>query len=60
MEQGNIHKMRPVQFIINLFSLMSYPFVAKPVYENIFDLNGTAYKQILNERKKVIMTLLFK
>lgn len=60
MSLGNIPEMKPIQFYINLFSLMSYPFVAKPIYMNTFDLSETAYKKILSERKKVIMTLLFK
>jgi len=60
IELGNIPEMKPIQFFINLFSLMSYPFVAKPVYQNMFDLSDSAYKKILNERKKVIMSMLFR
>ena len=60
MELGNIHEMKPIHFFINLFSLMSYPFVAKPLYQNMFELSDNAYKKILSERKRVIMTVLFK
>ncbi|HEX8357553.1 MAG TPA: TetR/AcrR family transcriptional regulator [Segetibacter sp.] len=59
MDKGNIIEMKPVQFFINLFSLMAYPFVARPLYQKMFDLNDTAYSKLLKERKKVILTQIF-
>ena len=60
METGNIPEMKPINYFINLFALMAYPFVARPIYKNIFDLTDTAYNKLLPERKEVIMSLLFK
>lgn len=60
MEKGNIEEMKPLNFFINLFALMAYPFVAKPIYLNMFDLTEANYSKLLAERKKSIITMLFK
>jgi TetR/AcrR family transcriptional regulator len=60
IDNGNIHQMKPINFFINLFSLMAYPFVARPIYKNLFDLTDAAYEKLLCERKKVILSMLFK
>lgn len=59
MEKGNITEMKPVNFFINLFSLMAYPFVARPIYLKMFDLTDTAYNKLLIERKKGIISTIF-
>jgi TetR/AcrR family transcriptional regulator len=60
IDNGNIHPMKPINFFINLFALMAYPFVARPIYTNMFDLSDAAYEKLLCERKKVIISMLFK
>jgi len=60
IDKGNIHPMKPLNFFINLFALMAYPFVARPIYKNMFDLTDAAYQKLLCERKKVILSMLFK
>jgi TetR/AcrR family transcriptional regulator len=60
MEKGTIPEMKPINYFINLFALMAYPFVARPIYTNMFDLTDAAYNKILPERKNIIMSLLFK
>lgn len=59
MDKGNIVEMKPLNFFINLFALMAYPFVARPVYLKMFDLTNAGYNKLLTERKKSIMSLLF-
>lgn len=59
MDKGNIAEMKPVNFFINLFALMAYPFVARPIYLKMFDLTDAAYNRLLIERKKSIITMLF-
>jgi len=59
IENGNIHPMKPINFFINLFALMAYPFVARPIYKNMFELSDTGYYKLLCERKKIIMSMLF-
>jgi AcrR family transcriptional regulator len=60
MEVGTIPEMKPINYFINLFSLMAYPYVARPIYRNMFDLSDAAYNKLLPERKDIIMSLLFK
>ena len=60
MEKGTIPEMKPVNYFINLFALMAYPYVARPIYKNMFDMTDAAYNKLLPERKSTIMSLLFK
>jgi AcrR family transcriptional regulator len=60
MDKGTVPEMKPINYFINLFALMAYPFVARPIYTNLFDLSDAAYNKILPERKSIIMSLLFK
>jgi AcrR family transcriptional regulator len=59
MNKGTIQKTKPVHFMINLFSLIVYPFIVKPLNLQLFGLSEQEYEKIVNERKKVIMGLLF-
>ena len=59
MEKGTIPEMKPINYFINLFALMAYPYVAKPIYLKMFDLSDHAFNKLLPERKGVIMSLLF-
>jgi TetR/AcrR family transcriptional regulator len=60
MDNGNIVEMKPVNFFINLFALMAYPFVARPIYLKMFDLTDAAYNKLLSERRKSIIAMVFK
>ncbi|MVT12474.1 TetR/AcrR family transcriptional regulator [Chitinophaga tropicalis] len=59
MDKGNIRKTKPVHFMINLFSLLVYPFIVRPLNMQLFGLTEQEYEKIVNERKKVIMDLIF-
>jgi TetR/AcrR family transcriptional regulator len=59
MDEGLVKKMKPVNFIINLFSLMAYPLLTRPLFKWIFDLNDPQYEKLLTERKRMILDLLF-
>lgn len=58
MERGTIPQMKPIQYFINLFALLAYPYIARPLLQKMFDLSDTAYKKILQERKTVVLALL--
>lgn len=47
-------------FIVNIMSLCSYPFIAQPIIQTIFNLNQQAYQQFLQERKEIIFNIIFK
>ncbi|MBD2705254.1 TetR/AcrR family transcriptional regulator [Spirosoma sp. BT702] len=60
MEKGTLEKMNPIHFLMNLFSLLSYPLIMAPLYCQFFGLSETAFKQLMDERKELISRLLFK
>jgi len=49
-----------IQFYLNLLSLSVFPFLAKPLIANIFDLNDEDYQSLMEKRKKVLPELLIK
>ncbi len=59
MEAGRIPKTNPVHFLMNLFSLMIYPLIMKPLQMKLLNLNEQEYEEVLNERKQVILNILF-
>jgi AcrR family transcriptional regulator len=60
MEKGTIEKMNPIHFLMNLFSLLSYPLIMAPLYEKLFRLSARDFQKLIDERGKVIINLLFK
>jgi TetR/AcrR family transcriptional regulator len=59
MNEGSIPKYNPSHFLINMFSLIIYPVIMKPLQMSACDLNEKEYQEILNERKQIIMNILF-
>ncbi|GGA88520.1 hypothetical protein GCM10011511_09690 [Puia dinghuensis] len=54
--------MKPIEaehFIVNLISLCSFPFLAKPIVKNAIELSEEGYVKFISERKAVIMKLIF-
>jgi TetR/AcrR family transcriptional regulator len=60
MEQGNIEKMRPEQFVLNFISLMSFPVSMRPLLQETMGLQKETYDKLMEERKEIILNLLFK
>lgn len=60
MKKGTIEKMNPVHFLMNLFSLLSYPLIMAPLYERLFKVSGKEFKGLIAERRALIVRLLFK
>lgn len=44
----------PIQIILSIFGMLVFPFIAKPVFSGISGLNPKNYKEMLQERKKLI------
>lgn len=60
MENDKIPKYDPINFMLNIFSLISFPFLMEPVYVNIFNIKSVKeYQEILAQRKDMAMSLLF-
>lgn len=59
MEKGNIPKMNPFHFMINMYSLIIHPNIMKPLLKHGFSENDEEFENLLKERKQVIMQTLF-
>ena len=60
MERGNIAKMNPYQFILNIVSLVAHPIIMAPLFSRAFNLSESKYRKLIQERKTVILETLFK
>jgi AcrR family transcriptional regulator len=55
IEKGNIRKVDPRHFFVNVLALCIFPFVAKPLLQRIlFNNDEKGYKKFIDERKKEI------
>lgn len=60
MDKGTIARMEPVQFLLNMVSLISFPISMRPLFQKTMRLTDAAYEHILAQRKSIIMAALFK
>lgn len=59
IDNGNVRKMKPIHFLLNLFSLIAYPLLTRPLFSKILCINEAQYSKFITERKKVILDMLF-
>ena len=59
MEKGTIEKMEPIQFLLNMISLIIYPFTIRPLLQLDLKLSDAEFKRILSDRKEIILNTLF-
>jgi len=59
MDKGEIKKMLPINFMLNLFSLTAYPLLVRPLFKELFNINDVKFRELMTERKKVIIEMLF-
>ena len=59
MKKGTIPKMEPIQFILNMVSLISFPISMRPLFQTTMHLTDEQYDKILKDRKQIILDLLF-
>jgi len=60
MQAGAIEKMNPKHFLMNLFSLLSYPLMMAPLYRQFFRMGQQDFDQLIAERKQLIYKMMFK
>lgn len=60
MTIGTIHKMEPVQFVLNFISMLSFPVSMRPLIQQGMELSDKEYERILSDRKEVILKTIFK
>ncbi len=59
MAAGNIRKMNPKQFLMNMFALSSHPLLMRPLHSSLFNLSDKQYDRLMDERKKLVADILF-
>lgn len=60
MDQGLIERMEPIQFLLNMISLVNFPMAMRPLIQENLHISEANYKRILQERKEIILKTLFK
>jgi AcrR family transcriptional regulator len=54
IRKGKIKKIDPTQLLINMVSMCIFPFIGKPLCQLVMGISEAQYKQLLEERKKII------
>ena len=54
VSKGKIMELNPLQFLINLWGLIIFPFIAKPLVQGIGGANDEQFNKAMQERKKLI------
>jgi AcrR family transcriptional regulator len=60
MESGNIDKMEPIQFVLNMISLLVFPSAVRPLLMENLMIGEKEFDKIISERKEIILNILFK
>ena len=60
MELGNIEKMAPVQFVLNMISLLIFPSAVRPLFLENMLIDEKEFDLLIADRKDIIMNILFK
>lgn len=59
MDKGNVMRMRPEQFMLNMISLTSFPVSMRPLLEQSMGFSQEQFDKLLEERKEIILNMLF-
>ncbi|MDK7375450.1 TetR/AcrR family transcriptional regulator [Weeksella virosa] len=59
MEKGTIAKMEPIQFLLNMISLINFPSSIRPLLQHSLHITDEEFERILSERKEIILQTLF-
>lgn len=60
MERGNIERMKPIQFLLNMISLLVFPSAVRPLLMENLMISEEEFDKIISERKEIILNMLFK
>jgi TetR/AcrR family transcriptional regulator len=57
-EQGIIRKISPLQLIMNIISMSVFPFVAKPLFQAVTEIDDVQFRMVMEERKRSLATFI--
>lgn len=60
MERGAIEKMEPIQFVLNMISLLVFPSAVRPLLMENLMISDEEFDKIISQRKEIILNMLFK
>ncbi|WP_312206599.1 TetR/AcrR family transcriptional regulator [Epilithonimonas hominis] len=60
MDAENIEKMEPIQFLLNMISLLVFPSAARPLIMENMKINDKDFDRLITDRKDIILRILFK
>jgi len=60
MEKGTIDKMEPIQFVLNMISLLVFPSAIRPLLMENLMISSEEFDKIISVRKEIILNMLFK
>ncbi len=59
MEKGQLKKMDPRQFCMNLFALMAYPLITNCINKSLYNIGDEEYLKLMKERKQLIFEMVY-
>ncbi|SHK39518.1 TetR/AcrR family transcriptional regulator [Chryseobacterium polytrichastri] len=60
MALGNIEEMEPIQFVLNMISLLVFPSAIRPLLMENLMISDEKFDKIIAARKEIILNMLFK
>src|SRR5690625_4147589 len=60
IKKGTIEDISPVQFLLNLSSLISFPLAVRPLIRMKLNISEEDFDKLISERKEIIIEMLFK
>lgn len=58
IQNETLRNLNPKQVLVDMFSMAIFPFIGMPLLQKISNLDDNEYKQLLEERKKHVASLL--
>jgi TetR/AcrR family transcriptional regulator len=52
--------MEPIQFLLNMVSLINFPLAMRPLLQENLQITDEVYQQLLKDRKEIVLKTLFK
>ncbi len=52
--KSKLQKIDPFHFMMNLMSMLLFPFIARPLLGHVMELDPKAFEKLMNERKQLI------
>jgi hypothetical protein len=54
IKKGSIKPISPAQLLLNIISLCIFPFVARPMFQMVMNMDKTMFDKMLEKRKKEV------